>query len=304
MNNSKLFCNKIDNESGSVAIVLIGLIFSLTFSAMVISFLLLQFYGVNVAYITPASDSGVLSSFQDYKRNLISDDVNYISQKGGTWTFVPDVGRVLSGAGGTFGLTSPCIVLSGVTPIGDEYVVNYMINNSVNAEYGVFVRWSRNSEDTLIFVKSDGFHIPKTMAIFGGEFAFYPYPNPLQDEKVHIKTVFNEGAGTLQFYYNEKLIFTHTGINRQYVIPYTTSYYAGVTSDTNDFTVEGIDAGAISLEETSILKQISAFIIILAKILVWNVDSAYLPFELNLIFIKTQLFGIIVCAIMIIRGVG
>lgn len=297
---------KQSNEDGAIETTLIGLIFSLTFSSLVIAFLLVEFYGAGVAGIAaPVNsfpDAQILSSFQNYQTNDISDSVNYKTERSGTWVYVPNVGRVLSGVSVPFGMMSPMILLNGVSPINNEYIVKYAINNSVKGDYAIIVRWSKNPSDVIVYVKSDGFHIPKTMDIFGGEFGFYPYPNANQVENVDIRTEFNENSGVLKFYFNGVLAFTQIGIPQQIIIPFTATYYAGVTSSTDGFTLKNINMGAIDLTDTNIMKSVASFIIVLAKIVVWNVDSQYLPLELNFLFIKTQLFGIIVCAIMIIRG--
>lgn len=295
---------KHDNESGAIETTLIGLIFSLTFSSIVIAFLLVQFYGAGVSGVYPSiqsvPDSGILSTFQNYKTNIISDNVNYMSKNSGSWVFVSGVGRVLTGTGGSFGLLNPIILLDGASPVNDEYVIRYAINNSVQSDYGIIVRWSKNPSDVIIYVKSDGFHIPNTLT--GGEKAFFPYPDANQVTKVNIRTEFNEKQGTLKFYFNENLAFIYSNIPQQIVIPFTVTHYAGVLSNTDYFTLESIDIGAIDLSDSNIMKSVSSFIIVLARIIVWNVDSAYLPIELNLLLIKTQVFGIIVCAVMIIRG--
>jgi hypothetical protein len=295
---------KQNNDSGAIETTLIGLLFSLTFSSIVIAFLLVQFYGAGVSGVYPAinsvPDTGILSSFQNYKTNSISDNVNYMSKNSGSWVYVAGVGRVLTGTGGSFGLLNPIILLEGAAPINDEYIIRYAINNTVQGDYGILVRYSKNPSDVVVYVKSDGFHIPNTLT--GWEKAFFPYPDANQVTKVNIRTEFNEKQGTLKFYFNDNLAFIYTNIPQQIVIPFTVTHYAGVLSNTDYFTLESIDIGAIDLSDSNIMKSVSAFIIVLARIVVWNVDSAYLPIELNFILIKTQLFGVIVCAIMIIRG--
>ena len=295
---------RFKNDDGAIETTLIGLIFSLTFSSLVIAFLLTEFYGGAVAGVYPpiqsVPDSGILSTFQNYKTNSITDNVNYMTKNTGTWVYVSGVGRVLTGTGGSFGLLNPIILLEGAKPINDEYTIRYAINNSVKGDYGILVRYSKNPSDVIVYVKSDGFHIPN--ALTGWEIKFFPYPDANQITKANIRTEFNEGAGTLKFYINDNLAFIYSNIPQQYVIPFTVTHYAGVLSNTDYFTVESIDIGAISLAEGDIMRSVSSFIIVLAKIIVWNVDSAYLPLELNLLFIKTQLFGVIICAVMIIRG--
>lgn len=287
----------IDNESASVSSILIGLIFSLTFSSLVISFLLLQVYGVSVSGIAlPNAES--ISGNQNYMTNEVSDNINYVT-KIRTWSYVPNIGRVLDA-----GLGNGGILLSNVNAINDVYSSSYSINNSVQSDYQIVVRYSSAiGNDVFVNVKSDGFHIPNP--IFGVyDDSFYPYPNANQETKVNIKTEFNEKLGTLIFYFNGEKIFERTNIQNGYLPSvFATKYYAGVFSETEGFTLESINVFGFT-NSTDAFAQFSAFFATLIKIIAWNVDTAYLPLELNLMFIKTQLAGIIVCIVMIIRGIG
>lgn len=286
------------NDSGTVESTLIGLFFSLTFSSVVIAFLLLQFYGVavtgnNAAISLPSS--GLVSGLQDFKSNNVVDNVNYIDGLG-KYVYVPDVGRVLSN--NPTGLEC-WLILAHIDDANGVYSVSYDINNSVKEDYGVFVRtWNNfNIYNERIDVKSDGFHA--VYATF--ESGFYPYPLANQNTNVKIRTEFNEDEGTYSFYFNGNLIFTKTGISKP-IFSTSDAYYGGVWSKTEGFTIESINAGAFNFSSDNILEQIKSFLNVLAKIVLWNVDEQFLPLALNIIFIKTQLAGIVVCIFVIIRG--
>jgi len=290
---------KHNNENGSVETTLLGLLFSLSFSSIVIAFLLLQAFGIQVSgNYAPISmpDGGAISPIQNYQTNSISDNVNYVSKFGSTWIYVPNVGRVLSNDGLSY------MALKGVQPVNDVYTINYRLNNSVKSDYGIIIRYTDGDINQIVVnVKADGYHIPQEFTWGLTDAFFFERANANQKEKVEVRTVWNDKTGDLQYYEDNSLIFS-TKLSPE--LPYIslTHYYAGASSSTSGFAVESINAGSIVADATNIVQQLGAFIDVLAKIVLWNVDSQFLPLELNLIFIKTQLAGIIICAIVILRG--
>lgn len=291
---------KYKNDNASVETTLLGLFFSLSFSSIVIAFLLLQAYGVQVSgNYAPISmpDGGVISPLQNYQTNQISDNVNYVSKFGSTWLYVPNVGRTLSADGLSY------MALKGVQPVNDVYTINYEINNSVLSDYSIILRYTDGDLNQLIVnVKADGYHIPRELPIGSYDVFFFARPNANQNPDVTVKTVYNDKLGTLDWYEDGSLIFSASGLPSEIPFITLTRYFAGVGSSTSGFAVKSIHAGSIIADSTNIVQQIGAFIDVLAKIVLWNVDSQYLPLELNLIFIKTQLAGIVICAIVIARG--
>jgi hypothetical protein len=291
---------KYNNENGSVETTLLGLLFSLSFSSIVIAFLLMQAYGVQVTgNYAPISmpDGGVISPLQNYQTNQINDNVNYVSKFGSTWVYVPNVGRVLSNDGLSY------MALKGVQPVNDVYTINYQINNSVLSDYAIILRYTNGDLNQLVVnVKADGYHIPRELPVGSYDAFYFPRVNANQNSDVHIKTVYNDKLGTLDWYEDGSLIFSASGLPSELPFITLTRFFAGVGSSTKNFAVESINAGSLIADATNIVQQIGAFIDVLAKIVLWNVDSQFLPLELNLIFIKTQLAGVIICAIVIARG--
>jgi len=295
INQNKFFIN----ENGTVEGTLLGLLFSLTFASVVIAFLLLEFYGVSVAGIELPS-SGTISGAQNFKTNDIVDNVNYVDSNA-YFTYVPNVGRVLTSAPPSLW---GAMYLAHIEPNNDIYTISYSINNSVKGDYAVFVRASTSliPYNERIDITSSGFRIPNSI-IDTIESNFYPYPNANQITNVKIKTVFNKGTGKLEFYFNNQLAFTKTGIpDIPSVLDNGATFYAGVSSKTVGFTVESIDTGGFNFSDVSIIGQVAAFLEVLGRIVLWNVDEQFLPLALNILFIKTQLAGIIICIIVIIRG--
>lgn len=297
--------SKIKNDEASVSTILLGLIFSLTFSSVVISFLLLNAYGYdavgNEAPITLPTGS-VISGFQDFTTNNVTDNVNYVDANS-HFTYVPNVGRVLTDSppslwGGMY--------LAHVSDNAGVYTVSYVINNSVKEDYSVFVRMNAVllPYNIRVDITDTGFRIPNGIVDVITD-SYYPYPTPNQVEKAKIKTVYDSNAGTLEFYFNDKLAFTKRGISAiPSILENGATFYAGVASQTLGFTVESINVGSFNFGNTSLIGQLSSFVDVLMKIILWNVNPQFLPTELNIIFIKTQLVGIIICIVIIIRGGG
>lgn len=292
--------NKFSNENAGVETTLIGLLFSLTFSSLVIAFLLLQFYGVAVTgNNAPISlpDSGSISGVQNYETNQINDNINYVSKFGGTWLYVAGVGKMLLYDGKSY------MAVKGVQPVNDVYTVNYKINNSVKSDYGIILRYTdQDMNQMVVEVKADGYHIPAYLTFETQDHYFYPKSGANQNEHPSIKTVWNDKKGDLQYYEDGNLIFHATGIPPELPLISSSHYYAGASSSTGGFAVESITTSSIVADATNIVQQLGAFLDVLAKIVLWNVDSQFLPLELNLLFIKTQLAGVIICAIVILRG--
>jgi hypothetical protein len=291
---------KTKNDSGAIEVTLIGLLFSLTFSSILISFLLLQAYGYQVTgNQAPISlpDNGVISPIQNYQTNEINDNINYVSKFGSTWKYISGVGKMLLLDGKSY------MALKGVQPANDVYTVIYKINNSVKADYGIVLRYTdQDMNQMVVEVKQDGYHIPAYLLLETQDHYFYPKLNANQNERPTIKTVWNDKTGDLQYYEDNLLVFHATNLPSEMPFISATHYYAGVSSSTSGFAVESIDASSIVAGATNIVQQLGAFLDVMAKVVLWNVNSQFLPLELNLLLIKTQLAGVIICVIMILRG--
>jgi len=294
---------KYKNDEASVASILLGLIFSITFSSVVIAFILGQAYNYQVTgneEFIDINTGSMIGGEQDYTTNDILDNANYVSKWGGaTWTYIPDIGKVLTDYSGS---DNTYMALKGVVPVGDVYTVNYRLNNSVLADYGVILRYTEDMNKLIVMVESDGFRVTNEQLFWNPNY-FYAYPNANQIRDVQIKTVFNDKIASLDFYFQGQKIFSKDGLNQDTMKFNAARYYAGVATKTEGFTVEKINAGTITLDTSkNIFQQFEEFLGLMATIILWNVNPQFLPLELNLLFIKTQLIGIVICIIMIARG--
>lgn len=307
----------MDNSEASVATVLVGLLFSIIFSASVIAFLLLQFYGATaiVPELPTQNDVRLFSSSQNYQNGTF-DLATHAKSVNSLWEKT-DKGMELTQKG-TKAYSYLLIDNLQKDSLG-LYQNSYWIDNSATGLYGqhgdycIGLRITGGVDQNEICIKSDGFHIPKYFIDAGtqwGDNYFYPYPGANEVEYPTIKTIYNDKDLSVDFYFDGVKFFTTNELNADAnLFGLWGRYYAGVGSNMEGYALQEFqtDSSVVDVNTTNgedILGMISGFIITVLKLVAWNVDSQYLPLELNLIFIKTQLAGIVVCVIMIIRGVA
>jgi hypothetical protein len=289
-----------NNDVAGIETLMATLIFSLVFSSVVISFLLLNTYGY--AATGAESELSIISNenilgLQDYTTNTISNNANYI-QTGtgaGTYVYIPGIGRELQN--NNFGL-EPKLMLRGVQSLNGTYTITYKINNTVHADFTIYARYNgalaylnipiKITTDKVEILDFHEFTAAQSVDLLGAN----------TNNHVTIKTQFNEPAGILDVYYDDVLIMSRSGYTGE-----GNDFYAGVMSKQNGFIIESINAGSIDLNSnTDIFSQASNFLEVLALIIVWNVNPVFLPWEFNLIFIKTQVTGLIICIFVWLRG--
>jgi hypothetical protein len=79
------------------------------------------------------------------------------------------------------------------------------------------------------------------------------------------------------------------------------TYNGGVTVKRIDGVVQTPDSASTS--EANILSAMSSIWGLVLQVIIWNVDSRYFADWMNLLFIKTQVAGIIISGFALIRGV-
>jgi hypothetical protein len=187
----------------------------------------------------------------------------------------------------------------------------YNINNSIESEYAIALRYTNGVDQNMIMVKSDGFHIPNIIfpslsgGIIVGDQYFYAYQNANKIHDVSIKTVYNDNLNTVDFYWNNQLLFTASGLKGDInLFGIFGRYYGGIGATNVGFVYKSFETEneVILLDSTNVLTQVAEFIITMGKIVVWNIDSKYLPDLVNIFLIKPFALGIIICLIVIWRG--
>lgn len=309
---------KINNDDGNAVVILTGLLFSIIFSSVVIAFLLMQVYGVSavVPELPTQNDVKVFSNKQGFVDGAY-DLSTIVASLNSKWVNRADVGMVLSTL--STGDMSYIAIDNIQKDTSGLYQNTYVINNSAtnilgrHGDYCILLRYTGGVDQNEVCFTSDGVKIPTYLinayTQWGNRY-FLAYPDINQIERATIKTVYNDINLKVTVYFNgDKLIETTSLSPDSNIMGLWGRYYGGVGSWILGFTLESFETlggivDVVTNNGQDILGSIAGFIGTILKIVLWNVDSAFLPLELNIIFIKTQLAGIIVCVISIIRGSG
>lgn len=295
---SKIFKQESGAIDNGVVAMLMILVTSLTFSSIAISWFLLQIYGVSVSGIALPSFEG--GQTQDFLSN--SYDKNVLVY-GGDWNYIPNIGRQSTSS-------NSFIVFDNVLSNNNQVYTNtYTINNTGKSDYSILLEYSQNGY-TEVITKSDGFyyHVYSSVAIVHDVNRFFTYPNANQLQRVTIETEYNptkqDGSGLVYKINGEtvidipwyNLVGAQSGLQKV--------YYGGIGSKSIGLILERFDSTNDRNEDglAAFLTGGIAFISTLLHIVVYNVDPIYLPWEINAIFIKTQVFGVVGCAFVYWRG--
>lgn len=287
-----------NNESGSTTgagQIVIYFTISLLFSSVVISWMLLNAYGISVSGITlPELTSG--TQIQDLSSS------NMTTEEGGGWSYTTE--------GKTSTAENSYLIFKSVIPVDFKYINEYSIYNPYQKDYSVILEKSPSSIKEII-VKSDGFYIPAYNGdLLNGGTYYYKYPDANKYQNVKIKTVyFRPSAGTsnalkTDFYFNDKFLFSANGIGSYIMVDNT--YYGGIGSKNNI----GVRlnsyihaAGDVKADDwLNLAPMFVSFLVTAIKVIVWNIDAQYFPIELNILLIKSQVFAIAIGWLMIGRG--
>jgi hypothetical protein len=254
--------------------------------------------------LTVDLNTGNIASIQDYSVNDSYYSENLISNgfiTAGTWVRSEDVGLILTKTGliGTGALT-----IKNIVPVNGIYDVTYVINNSVHQPFSIFPQYVESSDMIEIYLDSSGYHQPKYW--FGlpfplGDNFFLSDTTLMSYDEIVLRSIFNTNTKTLKIYNNQTELFE---IKDGLSVPLSiaTKYYAGVSSNTEEFTLVKIYS-RVSNTPISTSVDIFSFIETLFKLLFWSVDEIYMPLPLNILIIKFPLFLLIVFGVMIVRGV-
>lgn len=288
---------KLNDDASSTGLVII-VFTSLIFSTVLISWFMLQIYGVSVAGLSPKDMimTGKISyaSFQDFTSNQINQSNIDVSSYG-IWSYQEGVGRVLlqkSTSGWSY------LLINNIQKDSRGIITNrYHINNSVKQDYTIVLRYTGGSDQNEITITDDGIRFPLYLAnVVIGSNLIVPYPDMNKIENVDITTAYDDAERSVVITFNGATY----GINEMNIdvnpLNMFGRYYGGIASDTIGFTVEDFRSDN-SIEynpEQGVLRLFGAFLVIAFKLIFWNIDSAYLPIELNFLLIKTQILALVV----------
>jgi hypothetical protein len=300
--------------------LVVAMSLSLFLSSIFISFFLVNMYGVNYQNgITLPNQGDILySSSQDFKNGIYN--LSTLSKTGYTsWVYNANVGMVLSGLGA---YRNWFLIDNLQKSEGNTYVNYYYINNSVENDYSIALRYTDGYDSNVLQVKSDGFHIPY-YGFLGlaqsQDLDFIPYPNANKVHEVFITTKYTDGKQNCEFLqacqhiqepYLEFTFNGNTFITRKLNYPdnpldYSDVYYAGVQSDIIGFTIESFktDNAIVNTNESGILDNIVTFLGTMLKIVSWSLPSSVMPLGLQVVLIGTQEFCLLIGLVAMARGV-
>lgn len=297
-----------------------GTMTSLFVSSFLISYFVLNMYGVSVAGIALPDSLQSYSSSQNFTSGQYN--LTTLSKTGNAgWSYVPNVGMMLT----SFGAYKNYFLIDNVVKDSSNTVTNtYVINNSVGGDYTIVLRYTGGYDNNEFIVKNDGLYIPYYLAYFGivtSEYKFASIPNANKIVHPTIKTIYRDGKQTCnwlgtcihtqepylsvnfngQNFETTKLMYPDNPANIYGV------YYGGVKSDTLGFVFDSyvttnlIQGGGT--ENTNTFAMVSSFINSMITMLTWRMSTDILPYNFQVLFFGTQEFLLLVGIAGFIRGV-
>lgn len=304
-----------DNSNGNalVAGALIALIFSLIFSSAAISYFCVSKYNQTETSIINFPTGGIIYSQNQDFSGCAFNTSTWFKTLGGKWSNYCGIGMVLEYIDPRYLWT--WLILGNEIPATDGTVQNtYIINNSVKSEYVIILRHTGSIDENQIRISNDGFHIPNyvipTFGLSGsavaiGDLDFIPYSGASQIENAEIITYYNDKEQTATMYFNSQKVLEVNNLKEDgNLFGIWTHYYGGVGAYSEGFTVVSFNTNnQITLsDESSLLGMVLNYISIMLQVIVWTLPESIFPVTLNIILIKSQLGGIVVCLILIARG--
>lgn len=298
-----------DTATGSTLVVIVFI--SLLFSTVLISWFMLQIYGVTIAGIGLPAGNYYYSSNQDFKTNTIN--LSTISQKGADeFIYQSGIGRVLltKTNGYYFSDTWNYLLINNIKSDTAGKIINtYHINNSVKKDYSVILRYSGGDDQIEFKIKNDGLYLPNYVGvIFAGDIydtKLLDYPQMNQIEDVTIITNYDEEKETCEFTFNgNSYSFDNLGHRREWTGILETNYYGGVSSSTEQFTIESFTSNNVISDnaDEDIISSFIAFNVIALRLVFYNISPDLLPWELNILLIKSQGIALLIGLYVLVRS--
>lgn len=241
----------------------------------------------------------------------------------GTWRYQPPVGLIAEAY-------SSAVLVDDIIPdlnSPHNFTVTYYINNSVHGDFSLYPRYTKTflikNWDTIELCFDDNMiYIPNQILPILHDYE-YAYNGITSKDTLKVTTIFHEKTriqnylgevedySYVKVYINDIYVFTTPALTQLTTFSYP--YYAGVDTQIPDFTISKIDcnvrvgqtetqSGSILMEFFGFSGKITEFLKTMFTLLVWNVDEKYLPWELNVLFIKLPVFALIGTAVLIARG--
>lgn len=290
------------NESASGSALVLTIFTSLLFSTVLITWFMLQMYGVSVAGIDMPTGQTGYSNTQSFMNNQINDTTLDIS-KYGIWQYQDGIGRVLiqkSTSGWTY------LLINNIQRDSQGIITNtYYINNSVKQDYTIVLRYTGSVDHTEFTITNDGIHVPNWYmgAVISSPLVI-PYPNMNQVSDIVIVTKYNDLQNTCEINFNgQSFTLSNLPVDMDTHNAFK-NYYGGVASNTLGFTIETFasENKIVNTGETDILTLFGAFIVTVLKLIFFNVSPDLLPWEINILLIKSQTIALLIGIYVMVRS--
>ena len=287
-------------------------------SALIIQSSLISYFG-NAALadnsVTPynfATTNFVYLGTQDFTTGNFNNSAWYDTLYG-TWTDIQNVGMVLNAdILGSYGDTSYLLIKNEESDSNGDIINTYVINNSVQQDYAIELRYTGNSGQNEIQVDNTGFHIPNYIypivftsanPVYLGDKFDFAYSGANQVVNPTIETIYNENAPSVTFIFNGQTLFTTDQLSGGSLFSIPKEYYGGVASQTTGFTLESyqtpnqIDSGTQSYPN-----MVLSFLANLFHVLLYTVPSSYDPTGFINWFLRLEEIAIFILGIVFIGG--
>lgn len=283
--------------------VVIIVFISLLVSTTLISWFLLQMYGVSVAGIGLPTEQENYLSHQNFTSNEINRTTITTSMYG-IWEHQPNVGRVLIQKNDW---KKSYFLIENIQKDSAGIITNtYYINNSVKHDYIIVLRYTQMSDESEIIISNDGIHVPVYIGvdILSSSPLVIPYPNMNKIEDVIITTKYNDALRTCEINFNGNIYQLENLVSERNVLYPYGKYYGGIATNTLGFTIKDFYSGnKISLDaDIDYLEQTMAMLAIMFRLVFYNVNKAYLPDIMNVLLIKTQTIALWVAILAVWKG--
>lgn len=312
------FKKQFNNEAAGGAVTVLFLLIAYIFVvSIVLSFLLVNIYGVDVLGVDLPSQKDVKTFSTDQSFiNCSADKGTWIKQAQGEWEYTCGIGMILKSSHANAYLLINNIQKDSAGLYQNTYWINNTATNifGTHGDYTIVLRYTGGGDQNEIQVKNDGFHIPQwffTTTIWTGDKAFFPYPNANQYTDVTIKTIYDDKLHLVDFYFQDEKVFSTNLLNEdKNIFNAFGRFYGGVASYTpqftlEDFATEGAIISGLTANIGDTFNMIGSMFAVILKISTWAIPTWVLPIEFVQIFITLPECGIVVlAAVIIIRGVG
>lgn len=273
--------------------IFVGLLLSLVISSFLVSATITDKEHVNLSYID-VDMSGLKISRINFTTTC-SNESSYYEFPDEKWNCIDNVG-----------LSSPMgenrLYFTNVIPFSNVYTIKYLINNTNHDPFAIYVRRSDPfGEDNIrVEFEQDKVRIRNNVNIMMSDIEV-SYPGLLSATYFNITSTFDESTDMLDLIVNDVTVLSYYHCNDKLpVIQFISKYqYGGLVAYNEGLVLMNINADITNKPPSDFVPNVLALMV---GVIFYTVDEVYLPLWANLLFIKTQLIGIFVSGLAILRG--